>query len=320
MVAHTEVTDEAVAPTCTETGLTEGKHCSVCNTVLVAQKTVKANGHSFGEWKTVKEATCTENGEQERTCSCNEKEQQEIPSTGHTEGEWIVDKEATAKDDGEKHQICSVCKETLKNETLPATGSLGLAYTVNDGTTCTITGIGTCTDTELVIPKSINGYPVREIGRYAFAGCSNLETIAIPETVEFIDKEAFYNCKNIKSVYISDISMWIKSPFPCVYSNPLCYGANLYLNEKILTHVVIPDGTTHIYSYTFYGFEGLLSITIPESVECFEYEVFAGCSNLTTIYYTGTKAQWNAIYKYSTWDTETGNYTVYCTDGEITKN
>ena len=34
---HTEVTDKAVAPTCTATGLTEGKHCSVCNKVTLAQ-------------------------------------------------------------------------------------------------------------------------------------------------------------------------------------------------------------------------------------------------------------------------------------------
>ncbi len=46
---HTVVTDEAVAATCTETGLTEGSHCSVCQEVLVAQEVVAATGHSWGE-------------------------------------------------------------------------------------------------------------------------------------------------------------------------------------------------------------------------------------------------------------------------------
>ncbi|MBR6826450.1 MAG: hypothetical protein IKM59_07880, partial [Oscillospiraceae bacterium] len=44
---HTEVIDKAVAATCTATGLTEGKHCSVCNAVLTAQESIPANGHSY---------------------------------------------------------------------------------------------------------------------------------------------------------------------------------------------------------------------------------------------------------------------------------
>ena len=44
---HTVVIDAAVAPTCTEPGLTEGSHCSVCNTVIKAQETVPATGHDF---------------------------------------------------------------------------------------------------------------------------------------------------------------------------------------------------------------------------------------------------------------------------------
>ena len=43
---HTEVTDKAVAATCTASGLTEGKHCSVCSAIIVAQEIVEATGHS----------------------------------------------------------------------------------------------------------------------------------------------------------------------------------------------------------------------------------------------------------------------------------
>ena len=85
-LGHTEVVDAAVAATCTEAGKTEGKHCSVCNEVLVAQEEVAALGHTEVVDAAV-DATCTEAGKTEgKHCSvCNEVfvAQEEIAALGH---------------------------------------------------------------------------------------------------------------------------------------------------------------------------------------------------------------------------------------------
>ena len=60
-LGHAEVTDPAVDPTCTESGLTEGKHCSVCSEVIVAQQSVNALGHTE-VIDNAKAPTCTESG------------------------------------------------------------------------------------------------------------------------------------------------------------------------------------------------------------------------------------------------------------------
>ena len=67
MLPHTEVVDEAVAADCENTGLTEGKHCSVCNTVIVAQETVKVLGHDY-EGVVTTAPTCTDKGVMTYTC------------------------------------------------------------------------------------------------------------------------------------------------------------------------------------------------------------------------------------------------------------
>ena len=80
---HTEVIDKAVAPTCTETGLTEGKHCAVCDNVLVAQQTVAVKDHVWTEWD-ITDSTCTEKGNKVRKCkNCAEEENATIPVKGH---------------------------------------------------------------------------------------------------------------------------------------------------------------------------------------------------------------------------------------------
>ena len=79
-LGHTEVIDEAVAATCTTTGLTEGTHCSVCEEVLVAQAETPTVDHAWDEGTVTKEPTESETGIRTYTCErCSETKTEEIP-------------------------------------------------------------------------------------------------------------------------------------------------------------------------------------------------------------------------------------------------
>ena len=125
---HTEVVDADVEPTCTETGLTEGKHCSVCKEVLVAQDVFPAKGHSYGEWIIDKEPTCTEDGAKHKVCSvCDDEVSETIDKLGHDWAEdFTVDKEATCTEAGSKSKHCSRCSEKSEVTEIPARGHLDM--------------------------------------------------------------------------------------------------------------------------------------------------------------------------------------------------
>ena len=202
---HTEVVDAAKAPTCTETGLTEGKHCSVCNEVLVAQEVVKALGHSGEVEEEGYAPTCTEPGLTDKmTCSvCGVSfEAEEIPALGHD----VVNHEAKAPTCTEigwdAYETCSRCdystyveKAALGHDmaqatcTLPATCSvcghtegeaLGHAVVNHEAKAPTCTEIGwdayeTCSrcDYSTYAEKSALGHDMAEATCVAPKTCKN---------------------------------------------------------------------------------------------------------------------------------------------------
>ena len=74
-----------------------------------------------------------------------------------------------------------------------------------------VVGIGTCTDTDIVIPSSYNGLPVTGISGLAFRMCKNLTSVTIPDTVVSIGVDAFYGCENLTSIVIPDSVTFISS-------------------------------------------------------------------------------------------------------------
>ena len=130
----------------------------------------------------------------------------------------------------------------------------------------------------IILPES-----VERIGQAAFQGCSNLENIHIGKSVKQIDYNAFYNCSNLKKVDISDLSAWCNISFYHYASQPLHYAHKLYVNNRLLRNLYVPNDVNEIREMSFYCCESIETILFSANVGIIGACAFYGCSSITKL-------------------------------------
>lgn len=194
-----------------------------------------------------------------------------------------------------------------------------LQYTIENDGSVSVTGFNSYLNGNINIPESVtysgNIYTVKYIGMYAFENCSKITSIIIPNTVLEIGMFAFSGCNQLvtidipNSVYYIGKSAFINTqwynnqPDGMVYAGMVAYkykglmpdGTNIELIEGCkgiagdafrgctgLISISIPNTVNSIGSGAFYGCSNLPSVVIPNTITWIDYETFYGCSKLTS--------------------------------------
>lgn len=123
---------------------------------------------------------------------------------------------------------------------------------------------------------------LEEIGSGAFSDSLVIKSIVIPKTLKKIESGAFAGARELSSVYISDLESWcgvdvggLGSIWP--------QGINLYINNQLVTKLVIPDTITDISNNIFSNFISITSVTLPSGAKRIGDYAFNGCSAVTSV-------------------------------------
>ena len=132
---------------------------------------------------------------------------------------------------------------------------------------------------DLAIPSSVvyngNSYNVTSIDYAAFALCSGLTSVTIPNSVTSIDSGAFYNCSGLTSVVFNADS--------CAIPTDTSYRP--FNGCSNISSFTFGDSVRYIPAYICYGLTGLTSVTIPNSVTSIGPRAFYNCSGLTSVFF-----------------------------------
>lgn len=214
----------AKSATCLEEGYTGDTYCKDCGTKLSSGTVIPKTGHIWDEGVVTKATTCTEKGIRTYTCSvCESTKIEEIPPTGHGTKITKFAKEATYTQEGYTGDIyCQDCGTLLEEgkvlakleqpkqtvtpgEMIGDKASNGVYKVLADGRS--VEFVRQMVQSKAVkIPDtvSINGtiYAVTGISANAFKNNQLLRTTVIGRNVRRIGKQAFYNCKNLRTITI----------------------------------------------------------------------------------------------------------------------
>lgn len=143
----------------------------------------------------------------------------------------------------------------------------------------------------ILIPNTVTYrnkvYRITEIGDYAFRGCSEMTSIAIPETVWHIGLGAFSGCEGLKEIHINSLSSWCEMSFYDVTDDagdsPFLYAEGLYIDGELITDLVVPEDVTEIGAHTFEGYEKLKSVVLHNGIDAIHKSAFLDCTNLTDV-------------------------------------
>ena len=159
------------------------------------------------------------------------------------------------------------------------------ATVVHGDETYNVTAIGgnafaSCSGlTSVTIPEGVTS-----IGYAAFVHCSSLTSLMIPSSVALIEDAAFKGCSSLTSVYYGgSISQWCSKRWGYHHGYVFDRDYDLYINNEKVVDLVIPNSVDIIEPYAFQYCGSLTSVVIPNSVTAIGDDAFGGCSSLTSV-------------------------------------
>ena len=303
---HKAVKDAAVAATCETAGKTEGSHCSVCNTVIKAQTTTAALGHSWDSGKVTKAATCTTAGTKTYTCTrCKKTRTETIAATGHKvvkDAAVAATCETAGKTEGSH---CSVCGTVLKAQT--TTAALGHDYgewkTIK-AATYTEPGQAERVCRRNASHKEYRQLPILEKAKIALSACS-IQLSEQTYVYDGIEKAPTvtitYNEKTLTEgkdyqVYFADNVNPGTAKITVIAKTDSDYTGTATITFEIRRS--LPENATVIEPGAFSNCTNLVNLNIKENVTEIGDNAFADSKNLQNIYFYGNSPKLgNNIFK-----------------------